>query len=263
LIPWEQTPLYLQGEVGLLVTGEGRGEKPAGRLIRFPEDPPEANRVEITIRGELYADGSLRARYTQAAHGAEQVGLRGSLAGASRLTADERDRATRELANNVFDGARGDSLEIVEGRNLGVLPHVSLALDVTRATQQTGAAHILTLPLPDYANAGLAADLEARGRRQFPIDVAQVSGPSLYRHTLELILPERWRAELPPNVTAAGAFGSYTAEYIQDGRRLRIVRAFGGRRGVQPPDSVGSLIAWLRAIAQDDVKYLVLRPDER
>jgi hypothetical protein len=47
------------------------------------------------------------------------------------------------------------------------------------------------------------------------------------------------------------------------GRRLRVVRSLAGRRGVEPPDSVGPLIAWLRGIAQDDVKYLILNAGGR
>ncbi len=34
-----------------------------------------------------------------------------------------------------------------------------------------------------------------------------------------------------------------------------------GGRGIEPPDRVGVLIAWLRAVAGDDVKYVVLKPD--
>jgi hypothetical protein len=93
--------------------------------------------------------------------------------------------------------------------------------------------------------------------------VAQVNGPSVYRHTLELLLPERWTAELPPNVHVTGSFGAYAAEYEQVGRRLRVVRSLAGRRGVEPPDSVGPLISWLRGIAQDDVKYLILNAGGR
>jgi hypothetical protein len=35
-----------------------------------------------------------------------------------------------------------------------------------------------------------------------------------------------------------------------------------GRRGTAPPESVDALIAWLRAISKDDVKFIVLRPRE-
>jgi len=258
VIPWGEVPVYLQGELGLLVRPDGSSE-----LVRFPEDPPEANVMDVTIAGELLADGGFRGRYTQAARGAEQYDLRASLAGSDRLSADERARVALSLANNVFEGARGDSLELFDGRDLEAAPRIAVAVAAAKVTQRSSGNHILTLPLPNYANPGLVADLEARGRRRFPIDLAQVNGPSVHRHTLELLLPERWTAELPPDVHVTGAFGAYTAEYEQVGRRLRVVRSLAGRRGVEPPDSVGPLLAWLRGIAQDDVKYLILNAGGR
>jgi hypothetical protein len=76
-----------------------------------------------------------------------------------------------------------------------------------------------------------------------------------------MLLPEGWRASLPPNVSATSAFGSYNAEYSQQGRRLRVVRTMTGGRGIEPPESVGALIEWLRAVAEDDVRYIVLKTD--
>lgn len=255
LIPWGEVPTYLQGEPGLLVRHNGSSE-----LVRFPEDPPEANAVEFTTTGELMADGSFRGRYTQLARGGAQYGLRRSLAGASKLTAQERSRAAVALANEVFEGARGDSLTLIEGRDLTATPRVSVMLTAPKVTQRSGSDHILTLPIPTYAKPGLAADLESRGERRFPIDVGEVNGPSLRRDVLDIMLPEGWRAELPSNVAVAGAFGSYTAEYSQKGRRLRIMRELAGGRGLAPPDSVHALIRWLRAIGEDDARYVVLRP---
>ena len=55
-------------------------------------------------------------------------------------------------------------------------------------------------------------------------------------------------------------FGAYSAEYVQDGRELRITRHMKGKKGIAPPDSVGALAAWLRAVAKDDAKFLVLEP---
>ncbi len=33
-----------------------------------------------------------------------------------------------------------------------------------------------------------------------------------------------------------------------------------GAKGTAPPESVDALIAWLRAISKDDVKFIVLQP---
>lgn len=256
VLPWGEVPIDLQGEMGLLVRPDGGGE-----VVQLPEDPPEANAVDVAITGELLPDGRFRGRYTRTARGEEGYQLRASLAGSSRLTADQRSQAALAVANEVFEGAHGDSLEIFEGRDLTATPRVSVTVDAPTVTQRSGSNQIFTLPLNDYANRGLIANLQARGERQFPIDAARVFGPSVARQTLDMRLPVGWRAELPSNVAVASVFGAYTAEYAQDGRRLHIMRSLTGRRGIQPPDSADALIRFLRAIASDDVKYLVLQPD--
>jgi hypothetical protein len=256
LIPWGEVPTYLQGEVGLLVRPNGTGE-----LVHFPEDPPDSNRVDVTLTGELHDDGSFQGRYVQATFGGAQYSMRNSLAGSSEFTAQQRDRLARAIANNVFEGAQGDSLEIFDGRDLRATPRVSAWIEAESVTQRNGADHIFTLPLPNFGNRRIIGTLESQGERRFPIDVAQVNGPVVSRSALDVQLPEGWRASLPSNVEATSVFGSYTAEYSQAGRHLRIVRSMKGARGIEPPDSVGVLLAWLRAVAADDAKYVVLKPE--
>jgi hypothetical protein len=117
---------------------------------------------------------------------------------------------------------------------------------------------ILTLPIPTYANPSLVSDLENRPERRFPIDVDEVAGPAEAFAELRLRMPAGWRARLPQGVTAESEFGSYRAEYRQEGRELVIVRRMAGRTGVEPPEKIDALIAWLRGVAKDDVKYIVL-----
>jgi hypothetical protein len=50
------------------------------------------------------------------------------------------------------------------------------------------------------------------------------------------------------------------ARYTQDGATLRLSRRLEGARGVHPPEALADLTAWLRAIAEDDVPYLVIEP---
>jgi len=257
LIPWGEVPPYLQGEVGLLVRPDG-----SRRLVHFPEEPPDSNRVEVMLTGELTTDGSFEGWYTEAAFGASQYGLRASLAGSSEFTPEQRDRVALAIVNNVFEGARGDSLELFDGRDLLATARVSAWLEADNVTQRSGTDHIFTLPLPDFANRRVIATLQSQGERRFPIDVEQLNGPAVSRHAVDVLLPEGWQASLPPDVNAASAFGSYTAEYTQEGRRLRVVRTMTGGRGIEPPESVETLIDWLSAVAEDDVRYLVLKTAE-
>lgn len=253
LVPYGAIPPYLQGEVGLLVRPEGARE-----LVTFPEDSTAANRLEVTITGELTPQGGFRGRWTQIVAGTEQYGVRSAMASSSTLTAQERERVARALANNLFNGAEGDSLELFDGRDLDAQPRLSLQVSAASVTERAGGRHIFTLPLPTYAAPGLVADLEAREPRRFPIDVAQVNSPSIYRHTLELTLPPSWRAELPDRVAVVGVFGTYRADYSQESRVLRVVREMVGRKGTEPRDSFPALVRWLEEVARDDVRYIVL-----
>ena len=156
-------------------------------------------------------------------------------------------------------GAAGDSLEVFDGRDLRAEPRISVVVRDAQATAPSGSNDILTLPIHNYGDLkGLATELDARGPRRFPIDVAQVSGPHEEAAELTLTLPEGWRAQLPPNVTAQSAFGIYRAEYGQAGRVLHVARKLIGRKGIEPPGRIGELIQWLKDMGRDDVRYIVL-----
>ena len=251
LTPWGELPPAEQGEFAVVVHPDGRGEE-----VTLPANPVTANRSEVRLSGELTADGVFTGRYTETQSGTQQYGLRGGFT--RDFSADERRQIARAIANNVFQGAAGDSLELFNGRDLRATPRVSVWISGGRAAQSAGNQMILTLPLQNYANASLVSDLESRDVRRFPIDVADVIGPSENVSELRLRLPEGWKARLPDGVTAESEFGTYRAEYRQEGRDLVIVRRMAGRKGVEPPAKIAALVAWLRAVAKDDIKYVIL-----
>jgi hypothetical protein len=251
LTPWGELPPGEQGEFALIVHPDGRGEE-----VTLPADAVAANRSEFRITGELSAAGVFTGRYTEVRSGTQQYALRGGFT--RDYTADERRQIARALANNVFEGSAGDSLEVFNGRDLRATPRVSVWITGARAAQSAGTQMILTLPLRSYASPSLVADLENRGPRRFPIDVEEVVGPVKDLSELRLRLPDGWRARLPDSVTAVSEFGEYRAVYRQEGRDLVVVRTMAGRKGVEPPEKIAALIAWLKDIARDDVRYVVL-----
>lgn len=251
LTPWGELPPAEQGEFALVVHPDGRGEE-----VTLPADAVTANRSEVRIAGALTEDGVFAGRYTETQRGTQQYSLRGTFT--RDFTADERRQIARGIAGKVFQGAAGDSLELFNGRDLRATPRISVWISGGRAAQSTGNQMILTLPMHNYANASLVSDLESLRARRFPIDVAAVVGPAEVVNELRLRLPDGWRARLPDGVTAESEFGSYRAEYRQEGRDLVVVRRMAGRKGVEPPGKIGALVAWLRAVAKDDVTYIVL-----
>jgi transglutaminase-like putative cysteine protease len=254
LVPFGEIPPGYQGEFGLLVRGDGAVEE-----VRFPENAPEANRSVGRLVGELLPDGSFQGAMQHETGGALQYALRSSFS--AKLSQKQRDDMTRSLANAVFDGATGDSLVIFDGRDLTAATRMSVAIRGGKALTSAGPMQIFNLPLPNYANTALIADLEARKAREprrFDIDVADVVGPSTSVSELELTLPEGWRATLPPSIDARSAFGHYTATYAQEGRVLRVRRTIAGWEGTRPKTEIDGLIAWLKEVAKDDVKFIVL-----
>jgi transglutaminase-like putative cysteine protease len=257
LAPFGDLDLGLQGEFGLLVRPDGGSEH-----VRLLEQPVTANQTTNVIHGDLGQDGGFNGRYTEQARGEAEYSLRRSLAAAPTMTAKEKDGLARALANQVFDGAAGDSLTLFDGRDLSAVPEISVRVRAPRAAARSGGDFILTLPLPGYSVSEMAAELESHTPRRYPIDAAKVLGPSSVRWDLQLVVPEGWKAKLPANVTAGSRFGTYRSSYRQEGGTVRVERELTGARGLEPPERVGELITWLKAIAADDAQYLVFSTPE-
>jgi transglutaminase-like putative cysteine protease len=254
LIPYGAVSPSYQGEFGLVVHPDGRGEE-----VTFPQDPPSANRSEHQIVGELSADGIFRGTVTNTVGGAMQYRLRSAFA--RRYSAKEKEDLGRGAAQGVFEGASADSLEIFDGRDLLAQPRTRLWVSGGRAATRSGETLILTLPLGNGSSSETIADLEAAPKpRRFPIDVASVVGPIESVSEFRVTLPEGYRARLPQNVSATSAFGTYTATYAQTGRELRVTKRMSGSRGTLPPTEAAALLAWLKEMGKDDVRFVVVEP---
>jgi transglutaminase-like putative cysteine protease len=254
LTPYGELPPAEEGSFALVVHDDGSFES-----VTLPERPATANRSESRIEGELTTDGHFTGRFSQANSGSLQYTLRRAYARV--FSKDEVSRMTQALANGVFAGASGDSLSLFDGRDLQAKPAVTVTVRDAPVLSGSGDTRIFTLPvaLPNYASLGLVSSLERRKPRRYPIDMGEVIGPVEIVSELRITLPAGWNAELPPSVSEKSRFGNYTAEYVQDGRQLRVTRRMLGTKGTAPLESVDELIAWLRAVSKDDVKFIVLQ----
>ena len=257
LTPYGELPPSEEGSFALVVHDDGKFEE-----VTLPESPISANRSEIRLVGELSADGHFTGRYVETKSGRLQYGLRRAYARV--LNKDELSRLAQALANGVFAGATGDSVTLFDGRDLQAKPLVTVAVHDAPVLSSSGSTRFFTLPSvvssSSAVGTGLASQLERRKPRRFPINMTAVVGPIQLSSELRMTLPPGWKAELPPNVTETSQFGSFTAAYAQDGRELRVTHTMSGHKGIAPPESVDELIAWLRAVSKDDVKFIVLHP---
>lgn len=256
LTPFGELPPPDQGQFALVVHPDGSSEQ-----ITIPSAPPAANLAEISITGALSADGFLTGTYAERALGARQYGLRRLFLGP--IDSTQRMALARSIATKLYAGAEADSLQIFDGRDLAADPRVSLQILHGQAARPAGAGGtmILTLPFGSMRSlADAATALEATGPRRFPIDAEKVLGASTGISEMVLTLPHGWRAQLPPPVETSGNWGAYSSRMTQQGDTLRFVRRLEGARGVYPPDALPDLVNWFRAVAKDDVPYLLLQP---
>jgi transglutaminase-like putative cysteine protease len=256
LVPYGELPSGVQGQFALVVHPDGSSEE-----VTLPETRAGENLQETRIVGTLAPDGFITASYEERGYGSRQYGLRRLFLGP--IDSTRQADFARSIATKLYPGAEADSLQIFDGRDLEADPKVSLRIVHGLAARPTGSGStvILTVPFSTMRSmADAAAALDAKGPRKFPVDAGKVIGAISARSELLLSLPAGWRVQLPPAVKVAGKWGSYVASYNQDGTTLRVTRHIEGARGIYPPDSVTDLSAWLRAIGQDDVPYLVIEP---
>jgi len=252
LTPYGSLPYGEQDEFGLVVFPDGRTEQ-----VKLPIDPVGVNASETRLVGSLSPDGLFDGRIESLARGKEQYSLRDAFS--TKFDSTQRANFMRSFAGKIFDGASGDSLVAFDGKDLSAEPKLSLKIKGGRAATSSGGTQILTLPFGSMVGfANLATELESREKRRFPIDAESVLGWETSVSELRLTLPEGWRAQLPKNVTATSPFGSYTSEYAQDGRELRLTRKMTGAKGTLPPEKIGELIAWMKQVGADDAKFIVI-----
>jgi hypothetical protein len=256
LVPFGELPGVLHGGHGLLIPPHGDPQ-----LVELPDPPATESRALVRITGRLDPDGTFTGLYEETGTGFMQEGLRDTFA--QDFTRQQLENVTQSIAGRLFTGARGDELKIFDGRDLTARPVVSVRVTAERATTRTpDGAHILTLPIATVGNHDLLRYLESRPHRRGPFHVGWVSGDHETLQELVLDLPAGWTVALPDPITAESRFGSYHAEFTQEGDRLRVTRRYVGGRGIAPPDAQPELMDWLARILTDDHRYLLIRPAE-
>ncbi len=251
-VPFGQLPPSEYGEFALLVHPDGTGE-----ALQLPLDSIADNQAVDSLEGALSPDGIFSGRLIRTRTGRTQGGLRDALS--RTFSAAERDEITRSAVNEVFDGAVGDSLELFDGRDLNAPARFSVVIRNAQAVSGAGTGtSILRLPLRPLFSSGQVAELESHVPRRYPIDVTSVLGPTSFDDVYRITLPPGWRARLPAPVEVSGVYGFYSSSYTQEGRVLLLERRGHGARGIQPPDKVADLIGFLRAIAQDDARLIIV-----
>jgi len=250
-IPLGQLPAPEYGQFALIVHADGRGE-----AVTLPLDSATANLAADSLTGSVTPDGAFAGRLVTTLTGREAEGLRDVLS--HNITPRQREDLARSIANGLFDGATSDSIELFDGRDLAATARVAVAIAGGKAATDAGGGSILRLPLHPLFPSEVVEEVQAHVPRKYPIDVERVIGPRLSLEAYRITLPPGWHARLPAGVTATSAYGRYRSSYAQDGRDLVVERRVEGARGIEPPDSAAGLVAFVRAVAADDARLIVI-----
>jgi hypothetical protein len=241
-----------QGGFGLMVYPDGKS-----RGLTFPKD--SAGSSESRFVGELSKEGRVAGSYFVSATGLPAYGLRIAFTEPpdSAMRANFKRNAPRPFPNAVVD-----TVILPNGSDWSTTPVIEARSHDGRAGQLSGSMMVLSVPGMFRGNGtsyrDLATRLEQDSVRKLPIDAAQIFGQVPSRRELRLTLPEGWTAQLPPNVKASGDFGTYTAEYSQLGRELRIVHTTQGAKGVYPASRIKDLVEWVKLIGKDDADFVAI-----
>lgn len=250
--PYGEIPVAEQGEFGLVVHEDGTVEE-----VRFPVAPPEVNAESTLVAGTVTPDGKFNGWFRQRDAGSKAVGLREQFS--TPYDSTDRAKFMRSLATGWYLGARGDSLELFNGKDFSATPAVRMAILDGAAIDSSGATLYIKSPFGDVGGlASLADRLENDGPRRLPIDVASVFGPEVSYLEYRATLPPGWTVDLPPDVRANSQFATYASHYGFEHGTLVLTRLMTGFRGVQPPSRLPDLTAWLRAVAADKVQFIVV-----
>ncbi len=252
VVPYGELPVSEQGGFALLVRADGSSEE-----VTLPRAPLAANRSVTVVSGALDTAGMFDGVHEEILDGSSASVVRGLFF--NPLDSTQRSNLANAVARRTFEGADGDSLVAFDGRDLAARARMRVRIRHGRAATLAGTTMILQSPLGSMASLATAAkELESHGPRRFPIDAGRLWGPRTFETRYEIRLPAGWHATLPKSVTATSPFGNYESSYSEENGVLRLTRRITGATGVYPPDRLAELTAWMRAVAADDVKFIVL-----
>ena len=252
LTPLGELPFDYQGAFGMVVHPNGTIEE-----ITFPKASIADNSGSRRIVGTLSADGQFTGTYEESGLGSRQYQLRSAFE--NPLDSVQRAKAANAIAGNIFEGAQGDSLTGFVGKDLSAKPKMSVIVRNGRAASMAGTNAILTNPFGTMSGFSSAAqEIETAGPRLFPIAADKIFGYGVTTMEFHVTMPEGWHALLPRNVDASSEFGKYHSEYAQSGRDLVLKRTITGAGGNYSPDQLKTMLDWMRKIATDDAKLIVI-----
>ena len=245
--PYGEIPWPEQGGFALVVRTDGTGE-----ALTLPRAAAGSRRIEVHVVATMSDSGLMTGHFDERnfGHGFEARRV------AFSMPLDSARKATvmRGLLA-ILPGAVGDSMTAFSGRDLTAQPAYRMYFSRARGITNAGGLGLFNFPFGVYPGSQRAATLARLPARKTLIDAEEVllGRPSGVREvTMQVTLPEGWRARVPNDVVVAGDFGRYSTVYRQEGRVLTIARREESGQGIFPPSRLADVISFYKAISADE-----------
>lgn len=238
--PVGELPDHEQGSLALIIAGE------AGALIRMPESPPEANRLERRAEVVLSPDGGITAGVHERAVGQSAVNERREFRGLSRADYVKR------IEGWITRGATGATVSKVEPSDNSAEGKFALDVDFTATHYGQLMQDRLLVFKPAIVSRRESLFL-TESIRKHPVVL-----PSLaYTETVRVTLPRGFEVdELPDAMKLDAPFGTYSTSYVVKDEQLSFTRTLLVRGATIPAKDyakVRGFFASIRAAEQAPV----------
>ena len=240
--PVGDLPDHEQGSFALVAAGD------AGSLMRMPEIPPEANRLERNIDASLDANGSLTASVRENATGKWAVRYR------AEFRSEARPAYVKIIERWVTSAATAAVVSKVDPRDNLAEGRFDLDIDfIAPAYGQVMQTRLLVFKPAIVARRETLFLTEAT--RKLPV----VLDPRSFKETARVKLPAGWDVdELPNPVKLEASFGSYQTTYeVKDGV-LVFTRAMSIRSATIPAEQYESVRRFYERIRSAEQSPVVL-----
>ena len=250
--PFGRLPRSEEGNLAVLVR-ENDGEE-----IRLPVSSIDGDRIDTKIAGTLGEDGFFSGTFEEVRKGHLESTARSVFQ--VELDSARRKALVGATASIYFDRPETDSLEAFDGRDFTAPVRTRMKITRAKMTSSVGDVVLLTNPARPMASYSRAADaIEREKERKLPYETERIVAPYTTHVDIRVKLPAGWVAVLPKNDLLDVPLARFEVKYSQAGDELRIQRTFSGRRQVVPPSQREELASWLRRIASEDAKQIVIK----
>ena len=250
--PLGRLPRSEEGNLAVIVK-EDDGEE-----VRLPESPIAADGIDTNITGTLSEDGYFSGTFEELRKGHLEGTLHMLLQ--SDLDSARKHNMLTMLASPFFERPEADSIESFDPRNLNAPVRSKMKIKRARLMSKAGDVMLLSnpaRPMPSFARTADA--LERQKDRKLPYQSDKIVASHTTRVDFRVKLPAGWTAVLPKDQLLDAPIARYEVKFSQVGDELRILRTLSGSKNLIPAAQRADLIGWLRQLATEDAKQIVIR----